>query len=499
VPARRGAACILFVLVVASFPNLASAEKVLVSKDGWDVFTDGRAGGFISHAYGDGYPQPTYGYLQDAAGNDVIDPVTGQRIFVPGDYVHIPQEGGGFRSVSEQEPVVPGTQAFTAGTINMTRFRSGFVGNTFGFGARGKLTPWTTLTAYVQLWTFVENDGRQKNIPNVVDARQGYARLEGPWGSFTAGRVRGLFSRANTDIDAMYGHRWGVGWPGAIDNKGPTLGQLSFGVLGAGFSSGFVFVTPSIAGLQLHVGVFDPVQLQGYGSWTRTKYARPEAELTFERTFAGGWGKIFLFGNGVQQRVYKEGYCTPSVDPVTLVSTPCATSSTVAGVGYGGRIELGRFRLGASGYYGQGLGMKYALEVSEAAQDRAGTPRKSSGVHVQTMVVLGKVDVFAGAGIAQIYLTDYDNNSPAEKKADPRDIRLMDPDPAVQAMARQVFKYTIIKDQIGVNAGIVYHVTPNLHANLDFFRAQADWFAVNGFAGQKQVVWVGNTGMTVNW
>ena len=34
---------------------------------------------------------------------------------------------------------------------------------------------------------------------------------------------------------------------------------------------------------------------------------------------------------------------------------------------------------------------------------------------------------------------------------------------------------------------------------IGFFRAEAGWWAVNGFAGQNQVVWVGNGGMTVNW
>ena len=66
--ARRGAACSLLILVIASFPDRAAAEKVLLSKDGFEVFTDGRAGGFVSHAYGDGYPQATYGYRYNANG-----------------------------------------------------------------------------------------------------------------------------------------------------------------------------------------------------------------------------------------------------------------------------------------------------------------------------------------------------------------------------------------------------------------------------------------------
>ena len=52
---------------------------------------------------------------------------------------------------------------------------------------------------------------------------------------------------------------------------------------------------------------------------------------------------------------------------------------------------------------------------------------------------------------------------------------------------------------MGINAGIVYHMTPAVHWDLDFFRAQADWYAVNGFAAPKQVVWVGNTGVTLSW
>jgi hypothetical protein len=56
-----------------------------------------------------------------------------------------------------------------------------------------------------------------------------------------------------------------------------------------------------------------------------------------------------------------------------------------------------------------------------------------------------------------------------------------------------------------VNAGIVYNVTPNLHFDLDFFRAQADWYAVHNEAigapyfAPKQVLWVSNAGMIVNW
>ena len=40
---------------------------------------------------------------------------------------------------------------------------------------------------------------------------------------------------------------------------------------------------------------------------------------------------------------------------------------------------------------------------------------------------------------------------------------------------------------------------PSRSAQAVTLRAEAGWWAVNGFAGQTQVVWVGNGGMTVNW
>jgi hypothetical protein len=478
---NRWVARSLFAVALCSIPNRASAEKVLASVDDWEVFSDGRAGGFLSYAHGNGIPQPTVIFIPDANG-------------VPQPYEIHSVQGGGFGSVGTQGLATNGMMMYDQGTIDIARLRSGFVGNQFGFGARGHITPYTTASAYIQVWAFVENFDRRKGQPTPPDVRQGYAKLEGPWGSVSAGRLPALFSRGATAIDALYAHRWGVGFPGAIDNNGPTQGQIGFGLLGAGFSGGAVYATPVLAGLQLSAGLFDAVQLQGNGSWTRTRFPRVEAELTFEQRFLDGWGKVVAFGSGLHQKVYKSGYCTPTFVPETNSYIPC--DITILGGVAGGRLELGPFHLGASGFYGKGTGINYALEVSDAALDKIGNLRKTTGVYVQGQVVIRKVELFAGWGITQIYLTDYDKNY---LKPDPRDPRSRDPDPAVQAMADKVHVWSVLKDQIGINAGVVYHVTPSVHLDLDFFRAEADWWAVNGFAGQTQVVWVGNGGMTVSW
>ncbi len=482
---NRWVARSLFAVALCAIPNRASAEKILSNLDGWQVFTDGRAGGFGSYAHGNGIPGPTVVFINDASGMPQPNEIHSVL-------------GGGFGSVGTQELATNGMMVYDQGTIDIVRIRSGFVSNTFGFGVRGPLTQYTTASAYIQLWAFVENFDRRKGQDTPPDVRQGWAKLEGPWGSVSIGRLRALFSRGATDIDTLYAHRWGLGFPGNIDNNGPTRGQIGFGLLGSGFSGGAVYASPVLAGLQLSAGLFDAVQLQGAGSWTRTRFPRVEAELTFEQKFREGWGKVVVFGSGVHQKVYKSGYCNPTAMSMFVPETnsylPCDV--TVLGAVGGGRLELGPFHLGASGFYGKGTGINYALEVSDAALDKIGNLRKTTGVYVQAQVAIRKVDLFAGWGITQIYLTDYDKNV---FHSDPRDPRSRDLDPMVRAMADQVHAWSVLKYQMGINAGVVYHVVPNVHVDLDFFRAEAGWWAVNGFDGQTQVVWVGNGGMTVNW
>jgi hypothetical protein len=316
----------------------------------------------------------------------------------------------------------------------------------FGFGVRGPLTEWTKLSVYVQFWSYVENDGRQKNLPNQVDARQGWAKLEGPWGALTAGRVRALFSRGATDIDVMYAHRWGLGFPGSIDNRGPTLGQLGFGVLGNGFSSGIIYGTPSIAGLQLDVGIFDAVQLQGMGNWTRTKYPLAQAELTFQRPFRDGWGKVVVFGNGAFQKVYKDAACTEFTDAETGNIVPC--NQTIAG----GRLRrASRARPGFTWAWRGTTVRAWASTTrwrsakprrtsrATCARSPAGTRSSRSSSRRWTCSRAG--------GWCRCFLTDYDQ---LHKQADPRD------------PAATVFPYNVLKRRMGINAGIVYNASPNL-------------------------------------
>jgi hypothetical protein len=249
-----------------------------------------------------------------------------------------------------------------------------------------------------------------------------------------------------------------VGLPTKIDSTGPTNGMVGFGVLGSGFGPAFIYGTPVLGGFQLNVGLFDPATMSA-GRLTRTKLPRAEAEATFERTF-GSKGKFVLFANGAYQKVYQPGDCVES--PAT---GPC--NQTIQGVGYGGRLEVGPFHLGLAGHYGKGLGLNYALEQSLQAIDTLSYLRTFDGYYAQTQVVLGKFDVFAGAGITRLFLTDVDKTLP---------------------------QYSNVKNQIGYNGGVVYNVSDNLHIDLEYMRAESNWYL-----GEKQVLNNFATGMTVNW
>ena len=428
-----GATCVALLFVAGT----ARAEKVLLKDKDWEVYTDGRAGAFVSQVLGDAAPPST------------------RMITLP---------DGSVAPETIISPWTPSWKNDTAdpneqGKVNMMRVRSGFVGNTLGVGVRNQLLPDLKATAYIQIWAFVESEGRIKGSANPADVRQGYGKIEGSWGSLTVGRTRTLFSRGATDINVMYAHRFGVGFPNVTGDKGPAQGMVGFGVLGSGFGAGLIYGTPVLAGFQLNVGLFDPANLSA-GGWSRTQLGRPEGELTVEHAL-GTLGKVVLFGNGAYQKIYKNGYCAP---PSTDTG---GCDATVAGFGYGGRLELGPVRLGVAGHYGKGLGMSFAFEQSYAVLDPHNNLRNSDGYYVQSQVVLDKFDLFAGWGITRLFLTDYD---------------------------KTLVQYSNIKHQMGINGGVVYNLAPNVHFDVDYMRAQAKFWL-----GEHQNLNCFSGGMTVNW
>ncbi len=436
------------------FASHARAEVTLFKSARWEAFTDGRVQAFLSHGRG-----------------DTIDPEI--EVQTPTGPIDVRPEGGG---IGQGEALSDGPSDLQGNYVG-TRVRSGFTGNIFGFGVRHQLTEDTTLKGYIHINTVIESIDRRKFETVEADVRQGYLELSGSWGSFLAGRSFTLFSRGATEITYLYGFRYGLGFPASPDNIGPTNGHIGFGVLANGFSAGFVYTTPDFNGLKLAAGVYDPSGLVG-SPWERTKYPRPEGELTYDRDF--GFGLVHLFVNAAWQKIYERN----NIRDVT-----------VSGVGYGGRVELGPVHLGLAGHTGTGLGISYAFEPSAATY---GQPQQNSelrsfdGFYGQLQVALGKVDLQAGAGITRVKPLVYDRVNFIDDDTNPETPALNDDGDPTQ---NDPLTINLLKHQLGLSAGVVYHISDVLHFDVDYFRADFRW----QLAGQKQILNFINAGLTFEW
>jgi hypothetical protein len=411
----------------------AAAEVTLVKSDPWEVYTAGRVNVFFGYAFGEAKP-------------------TG-----PGTL-----KGGGVDSSSDKIPeLLPDGTADNskAGTLSKMRFHSGFVPNVFSIGVRRKLGERSTLKAQLSIWGTVETQAQRKFVPVITDFREGYLEADGPWGTFTAGRFGSLFSRGVTETDFLYLHGYGVGFwgGGGTYNPGPTAGLIGFGVLANSFSPGMMYTTPNAGGFRLAIGLFDPVSIAG--SWDGTRTPRPEAEAMYDLT--SGMFKLHLYANGAIQKVYDPGQ---------------TKDNTVKGVGGGFRAEVGNFHIGAGGHYGQGLGLYYALEGSDADVSGPVNPngrefRTAQGYSVMAQYILGQVDLNAGFGQSLVKLLPFDE-SPEGLATNDRPI----------------------KSQTGIAAAVVYHMNESFHLDIDYLRAMFRWYG-----GAKEDVNYLNAGVTLTW
>ena len=407
-------------------PSLA--DVTILKGDSWEMYTTGRVDAFFSYGVGDGLPSAR-----------------------PGENI---TPGGGLNPGNDGSPSTApvmigsdGNPLPQQGRFQGMRVRSGFIPNVFGVGFRRKMNEDTTLSVKIAIWATLESDSQRKAAQVLADAREGYLKVESKkWGSVLAGRALDLFSRGATQNDFMYGHGYGLGFPGNIDNVGPTNGMIGFGVLAAFFSPGIVYNTPNLAGLQLAVGVYDPSPFAGF--FDATREARPEGELTYD--FSSGPFKLHLFGNGAFQNFYKNA---------------SNTSVQAYGAGYGARIEVGPVHLGLAGHIGKGLGLEYAFQSGDVAVSPNFELRDFDGYSALGQVVVGPVDLNAGWGISRVFALPSDLSSNVS-----------------------------LPQQWAISAGVVYHVTDYFHLDIDYLHALVTWSL-----GEHQTMDFVNTGVIATW
>jgi hypothetical protein len=456
---REGARFGLVLAAASCWSSSAAAEVLLFEKDGWHFAFDGRVNAFLSVGQGDDFPSPTPNPNTPGVSHNV----QGSNK-PPG----TPDVGWKSAEVQDKD-----------GKYFAMRVRSGMISNVLGFGLTRDLGQNTNLRGYISIWSTIETLGRDKWAPVIPEAREGYASVNGPWGTATIGRTWGWFGRTSAEIDLLYGHGYGVGLP-CTDELGPSCGHIGTGVAYPGYSAGFAYSTPSLGGLKVHVGLYDPIVLAP--EWKRAPLLRPEGAVTFE-TELGGSGKLKIGVEGLYQPLGRV-----ATDEMTMQAKDESTS--VWGAAGGARLELGPVRLGAAAFRGRGIGMGYALQYTSAiVSPETYELRSFSGVYGQGGLALGKLQLTVGGGMAAADQLSSDRINPT---------------------------LSVIHRQIGISAALYYEVSDSVVLGLDYFRFMASWYGAPAstldpvtnepvitttavLAGEKQDLNFVNAGVTYHW
>jgi hypothetical protein len=374
------------------------------------------------------------------------------------------------------------------------RVRSGFLGSIIAFGVKRDVTEKTSVKSYVALWGTAQSNARDrffdtfggrppdsKNPYKGFDVREGWVGVDGPGGTLIGGRQNGILGGISTEIDFLYGHNFGLGLP-CVETYFPACGHIGTGALGPGNGAGFTYVTPSMGGVRLKVGLYDPVRL--LGAWERVPYPRPEGALWFERRFS----------DALMVKVQVEGMYQYMAQYGAIVNDPTMKprEDQVWGVAGGGRLEWGHLRLGLSAFQGKGLGAYIALQNASSTFEPASRDfRYFTGMYAQTALVFGREQISAGIGQVIAHQLTAD-------KIDPNKSNL--------------------KRQAGISAAFYHRVAENLVLGFDYLMFRADWWGapasitvigadgnpapqVTGgtLAGEKQTVHFFNAGATFHW
>jgi hypothetical protein len=431
---KRNAA-VAVVLGTLTWQAQALAEVKLAEHDGWKVSTDGRANAFFSIARGDGIP--------------------------------------------ESQPDHPGTATKDTKDSNddlrSTRIRNGFLASILGLNVEKQVFPELKVTTRTALWMNTSGT-RTKNAPGAVDPRELYAKLSGSWGSVLGGSALALFGRGGILVDSDIAHDYGMGYPCLIENgSGGACGMAAFGAIFPSFEPGFVYTTPSLAGFELALGVYDPATVAN-AQLNRAPLPRLEAEATY------AFPNLFkVFANGFWQRL--EGSPARDGEIVDI-------DATVWGAQGGLMVTVGPVMAGGAAFVGKAAGPISYIDESQITFDSEGEPHKTRGGFGLAAVKIDAIHLKVAGG-AGVFLLDKTENDP-----EPVDANGLVGNPR------------LIKQNVGLTAG-VYQTTGPLHFGLEYFRAEHTWHdygeadpnnpSVVNIVTPVQVVHFINAGFTVVW
>jgi len=414
----------------------AVAQIVLAKQNDWELSVDGRLNAFVSYAQGD--PTPV-GVAEWTAG-----------LF------------------EQPEP--------NSGNIAVVRVRSGFIQNVFGFNLTKEAAPGYKLGGRFALWVGASNErkpvlGQQP----AVEAREAYLRLEAPWGTIQAGRALGLYGSGGILMDAEIVHANGLGSPCSTRViLGGACGFAGHGVLFPAFNAGFLYSTPSLAGLKVTVGLYDP-SVNSEKGYEITPYPRLEGQISYNLH-----DTLKLFVEGMWQRLINTNPLRDDMSNPILDANgrPMNEIADANGVAAGAQLSVGPLQVGGSFYQGKGLTLIVPIFNTPILTDQNINPvlRGSLGFAGMASLRFGATKIAGGAGVSQLKLTPYEQE-PYSMQVPP-------------------------KQQLGISIGLYQTFFKQLTLAIEYFRGQYTWYGyqqspTDPIVSPRQNVNFFNTGLTL--
>jgi len=445
-------------LLLAGSP--ARAEIYLLKKEkpnDWEISTNGRVDSYLNWIGGETINIGNTGNLVDPSNPASIDRYTlvGPQITIRGN----PSPAGAKLSNTDDT------------ALNTFRIRGGFASTILAFNVYKQFLPDVKLTIKLALWAGIQNGlnsqgFRQFNDSASVDFREQYMDLSGSWGSVWGGRRIGLFNRGGMKMDWFLIHQHGVGHPCDVDSvASATCGNTGVGSMFPARHAQLGYATPEMAGVQLSVAALDPAMIDQF--WNRTIAPRFEAELTYHRVGSDrpvGKDELNLWANGLTQMIGRVNESPPNgADP----GIPADSVRNAWGVGGGAWGRIAGFGIGATGWFGKGLGTAWAL--GNTAVDNIGTLRTHFGYLAAANYRVSAIEFAASYGSSNVKETDWD-------KAPVNPI-----------------KVSVAKEVRGIGGKIAYHMEPVVFS-VDGMALRYTWHR-----GEVQTANTISAGMLAEW
>lgn len=432
--------------------------------DGWTIKTSGQVNAYAQYIFGETVNRNGLGNLV----NPLDDPAAGTRYRLVGPQVGI--QGNPVPSSAVGSPL-------NDKDLGTFRLRGGFAGTILNFMIGKQLFEDLKLDIKLGLWAGIDNAQvggvRQKNDVAAVDWREQFVDLSGSWGTFWGGRKLGLYNRGGMRMNWFLMHQHGVGHPCNVDGSGTaTCGHTGVGSMFPNRNAQLGYATPDVAGLQLSVAMFDGAMIND--QWNRTPLPRFEAEATFKKPMGGVKDypdEINAWVNGLTQQVGRtqEVAPQPAIPPAMVghPGIPADKTISVWGVGAGAWARFSGFGIGATGWYGAGLGT--ATAFGNTAVDDIGEARKHFGYLAIANFRLENIEFAASYGSTNARETNWDKHPD-------------NPD-----------KISLIKEVRGIGGKVAYHMKAVVFS-IDGMNLHNTWWR-----NEKQTANVISGGLVAKW